>query len=491
VSSDEHVTAQPELGRLPALAADLLERKVPLMALEEALASDQPGVVVLDGAAGMGKTTLLAQVAMRLRGGERFERVIYTSFAGGGLAELALRDLTAVLLGESHAHKPVATNRLIDTLAEHPTLICWDDMDAVIGEGPMGLSDVMRQELLALAERLGSVDGTRVLLVCARAPTHPALARGAAQHVSVGRLTPEEAEDLWTRWQFSDKLENAAVAHLAELLGGSPMALRLVGDLAGAHGMEATERALEDALPGFGRGEGKLGNQGLHAGMEAWLRQLPRAYDDALTPMGLFVRGFVANLPARVGEMPETTWAEALGALLRAGLARTEPIAGLKVPYVMVHGAFLAHLARRLDQKRGMMLRSRYAGNYMGLVNWMTKNRQRVAEAVSALRRCEMPNLRRTLPLLIASGEIGLARDFTQRMADLLQEEGLYQEAGLVRDAVGRAVSELLGRERPLSRVEVRLLLDQADSLLESRRYGEAGMLLRRVKKQKIGRAHV
>lgn len=478
---DERVASQPELLGLPPVGADLLEREASWKALEEALAPEEAGVVVLVGAAGMGKTTLLTQVAMRLRGSERFERVVYTSYAGGGLAELALRDLAAVLLGGRHEHKPVAMNRLMEALAEQPTLVCWDDLDAVIGEGPMGLSDVMQQELLALAERLATVGSTRVLLTCSRVPTHPSLVRGRALHVSIGRLTPEEAVGLWARCQFTDQVEDEAVARLAEHLGGNPMALRLAGDMASSHGLEATERALEDALPGFGQGEGKLGNQGLHAAMEAWLRQLPRAYDEALTPMGLFTRGFVANLPARVGEVPETTWAEALGALVRAGLARTEPIAGLKVPYVTVHGAFVAHLARRLDQSQGMMLRIRYAGNYVGLVNWMTKNRERAAEAVGALRHCEMPNLRRTLPILIASGEMGLAREFTRRMADLLQEEGLHQEAGLVRDAVGRAVSELLRQERPLSRVEVHLLLEQADSLMESRRYGEAGMLLRRV----------
>ncbi|MCD6301929.1 MAG: tetratricopeptide repeat protein [Anaerolineae bacterium] len=482
MDSDEHAGVRPSgSGALPALQPDPVAREAQEAALQEVLIPEEPGIVVLQGADGMGKTTLLAQVATRLKGTQRFERVVYTGYGGGGLAELALRDLAAVSLAGSHEHAPVPMNRLEEALTEHPTLICWDDIDAVLGEGPMSLSDVTRQELLNLAQHLATVGSTRVLLSYARVPSDAALSGIGAQCVQVGGLAPNEAVGLWRRWQYAEQVDDADVARLADLLGGNPLALRLAGYLASSYGLEAAEHALEEALPGFAHGEGRLGNQGLHAAMEAWLQQIPATYSKALMSMGVFVQGFVANLPARVGDVPDSTWAEALGVLVRSGLAHTEPIMGLKVPYVRVHSALLAHLARRLDQAQAMRLRSRYAGNYAGLIKWMTTNRERASEAVTSLRRFETPNLRHILPILIASGEMRMAREFTQGMADLLQEDGLQQEAGLVRDAVGRAISQLLQQQQPLSRPAVHLLIDEADNLMERGHYGEAGLLLHQV----------
>ncbi|MGC9358848.1 MAG: tetratricopeptide repeat protein [Anaerolineae bacterium] len=479
MGSDERAdTRSLAHGALPATDANVVAREKPESALQEALAPQEPGIVLLEGGDGMGKTTLMAQVATRMRWAQRFEHIVYTGFGGGGLAEKALRDLAVVLLGESHAHTRELKGRLEGALTEHPTLICWDDIDAVLGEGPMALSDMMQQELVALAQQLASLGSTRLVLSCARRPAQAFLASSGVQRVKVGGLAPEEAIDLWKQWGYDDQVADADVARLADLLGGNPLALRLASYVAGSHGLEIANQGLEEALPGFAQGEGRLGNQGLHAAMEAWLRRIPDVHSEALAALGVFVQGFVANLPALVGDTPNDTWAKALGLLVRSGLARTYPVEGLKVPYVRVHHALLDHLARRLDQTEAARLRSRYAGNYMGLVKWMIKNRDRAAEAVSNLRRYEMPNLRCILPLLIGSGEMGMAREFTRDMADLLQDDGLPREAGLVREAIGRAISQLLQRQGPLSRPEVNLLIGEADSLIDNRRFGEAGMLL-------------
>jgi tetratricopeptide (TPR) repeat protein len=465
-------------GALPAMDANVVTREAVERPLQEALALQEPGIVVLEGADGMGKTTLMAQVATRMGREQPFEYVVYTGFGGGGLAEMALRDLAGVLLGESDAHAPVPKGRLEEALTEHPTLICWDDIDAVFGEGPMALSDGMQQELVALARRLASLGSTRVLLGCARLPKHPSLSASSVERIKVRGLAAEEAVELWTKWGYTDQLADDDVQRLASLLGGNPLALRLAGYTAGSRGLQAVERALEKALPGFAQGEGRMRNQGLHAAMEAWLQQIPDVHSEALAPLGVFAQGFVANLPALVGDTPNDSWAKALGVLVRSGLARTYPIEGLKVPYIRVHQALLSHLSRHLDQAQAMRFRSRYAGNYVGLARWMIRNRDRAAEAVRNLRRYEMPNLRRILPDLIASGEMGMAREFTRDMADLLQGDGLPREASLVREAIGRAISQLLQQRGPLSRAEVNLLIGEADSLIGNRHLGEAGMLL-------------
>ena len=478
MSSDDRAVSQVGPGMLPFSGDDLLERKAAGETLEAALASDQGGMVALYGAAGMGKTSLVVQVAERLLASEQFGRVVYTSFAGGGLAELALVDLADQLLGKRRQRKTVAESRLMEALAQKPTLICWDDLDTVTGEGPMGLSEVMKQELFGLAQRLGAVSGTRLLLVCSRPPAHPLLAQDALNQVALEPLSAEEADELWARWK---EPEEGTGARLAGLLGGNPMALGLAGELVRVQGLDAAEQTLEAVLPGFRYGEGKQRNQGLFAAMEAWIRGRPGPQAEAVAAMGVFSCGFVANLPARLAQIPDDTWAALLGAMIRSRVARTAPIVGLKVPYVHVHAAFLEHVSRRMDLNQAKILRGQYVGNYLGLQAWMVKNRERAAEAVASLRWLELPNLRRVLPMLVTTGEVRFAREYSQRMADLLEDEGLYQEAGLVRDAVGRAVSDLLSRDRPLSQAEVRMLLDQADSLVEGRRHGEAGAMLQRL----------
>ena len=478
VSSDSGAGPKVGSGMLPFSAEGLLQRREASESLEAMLAPDQGVLGLLHGPAGMGKTSLLVQVAERLLSEGQIERVVYTSFAGGGLAELALADLAEGLLGQGRQRKSGPEKRLLEALSQKPTLVCWDDLDAVVGEGPMGLSEVMQQELFSLAQRIASVSGTRMLLVCSRPPTHPVVAGDAVKRFALGPLTAEVAEALWERWQGPD---SGTGARFAERLAGNPLALGLVCELVRVQGVDAAEKDLEAVLPGIRYGEGKLRNQGLFAAIEAWIRARPGSQGDAVASMGVFARGFVANLPARLAEIPDDTWTALLGAMIRSGVARTAPIVGLKVPYVYVHEAFLEHITRRMDLNQAKILRGQYVGNYLGLQAWMIKNRERIPEAVASLRRLELPNLRRVLPILVTTGEVRFARDYSQRMADLLEDEGLYQEAGLVRDAVGRAVSELLSRDRPLSAAEVQMLLDQADSLTETRRYGEAGALLRRL----------
>ena len=443
MGSDERAdTRSLAHGALPATDANMVTRDGPENALQEALAPQEPGIVLLEGGDGMGKTTLMAQVARRMRWAERFDHVVYTGFGGGGLAEMALRDLASVLLGGSHAHTRELKGRVEGALTEHPTLICWDDIDVVFGEGPMGLSDVMQQELVALAQQLASLGSTRLVLSCARRPAQAFLASSGVQRVKVGGLASEEAVDLWKQWGYTtDQVADADIARLSDLLRGNPLALRLASYIAGSHGLEAASKGLEEALPGFAQGEGRLGNQGLHAAMEAWLRRIADVHREALMALGVFVQGFVANLPALVGDTPNDVWTQSLGLLVRSGLARMYSIEGLKVPYMWVHPALLSHLARRLDQAQAMRLRSRYAGNYVGLVKWMTKNRERAAEAVTNLRRYEMPNLRRILPVLIASGEMGMAREFTRDVADLLQDDGPPPAAGHRLAAAGTVVA--------------------------------------------------
>ena len=109
-------------------------RTAEMLALERAAHAEAGNAITLiHGYTGSGRTALAAHAARWLVRTGRFQQAVYVTYAEGGYAERALHALGTRLIGERFdLRAPDAVADVERALAETPTLIIWDDVDALL-----------------------------------------------------------------------------------------------------------------------------------------------------------------------------------------------------------------------------------------------------------------------------------------------------------------------------------------------------------------------
>ena len=481
------LAVEPEPGGLPPeLSHGFAGRALELAKLERAFRDDEPGGPVwVYGYEGLGKTSLLAHVARWLVRTGRHDQAVYTSFAGGGLPESALYDLGMRLVGEGFSLRDGDPASSVErALIETPTLIIWDNLESVLPDGEFAMSSPTLAELLELASRFARAGQSRLCLM-SDTPVLPRAARGAGKMsltLGLNRLSDQDALDLLDALVTEAASPPLAeVSELVSALGGHSLALCILSALMEERPPGEIIGELEGILPGLRTGDGRLGNEALNVALECLMRAFGEDSRLKLYPFGLFSVGFMEPLALRIVGLDEREWDGYKKRLASAELLHEEQLQSYNVPYVHLHPALSRYLDRRLSLQRRSTLESDYYGGSFGLLNWLLGTQARSPDAVRAFAHRDLPNLRRSLRLLLQARELNLAVGYTQRLGDLLRILGLEQECAVISDQFQEVVTELLPGQGPLSRPGVQFLLGQSERLSISGRAAEARAMLQQL----------
>ena len=484
----QRLAVAPDPGGLPAEPSHGFVRRAELEALERALRDDRvERPLWVYGHVGLGKTSMLAQAGRWLVRTGRFEQAVYTSFAGGGLPESALYDLGARLIGQDFAlASGDATQTIERALIEAPTLVIWDNVEALLAEGEFALGAEPLAELWGLAARLGQAGRSR-LCILSDTPSLPSQASSLAPlslALGVTGLREEEALTLLDRLLPIGPSTTPAPESARELvtvLGGHPLALCILTAVMRQRPLAEIMTQLEEMLPGLRTGEARLGNQALDLALAYLMRSFPEDSRLKLPAVGLYAGGFMEALARPIIGLEEATWEECKKRLIPTQTLLPERLAGLNVPYIRLHPALGRFMARRLSTQQGAGQRKSYCESYAGLLRWLEQTEGRSRVVVTALARRELPNFRRSLHLMLADQQLSLASVYGRSFRHILEGLGLAAERDAISGQVDRAAAQAVPKTGPLGRTGVQFLLSQSEQLLSSGRVAEGGALLQQL----------
>ena len=491
------LAAQPQPGGLPATPTHgFVGRTRELIALERALRETptpgpKPGVVWVHGHEGMGKTTLVAHAARWCVRTGRFAQIAYTDFGGGGRSETALYDLGARLVGEDfrlNDGAPLA--KIAAAVAETPTLVIWDNLEAILRDGELALSPEALEELFQVAAQLEQAGDVRVCVITdtVSLPGQASSLAEIAMALPVGGLSTMDGVEL-IRARMAVRgtaVDDKGIEGLIESLGGHPLALCVLAACSGSTTLGDVVAGLEAMMPALRTGEARLGNQALELSMEYLLRSCGDDIRAHLAGLGLFAGGGMEPLVRRmlaVGaqEIDASDWTGTKEMLTAAQLMVTESLPSLNVPYVRFHPSLTRSAARRLSGEQLATLRARFAETYTGLLGWLAQTETRAPQAVGALAREELPNLRRGLEALLGAQKLKETMAYTRYLRHFLELLGFLGERDHVAGRVEEAIKAAIPPEGPLGRPAVRFLLSQSEQLMASGRIPEAGTTLQQL----------
>ena len=488
----KRLAEEPEAGGLPPEPeGGFVGRERELHTLESALWGQAGnGIVLLHGYEGMGKTALAAHAARWLVRTGRFAQVVYTDFSGGGYVDLALYDLGARLAGEGFgAQQADAVDTVERALVETPTLVIWDGFEALLPEGEQAPGAEALDELLKLGARVARAGQSR-LCVISELPTIPDLAYAEGTlSLSLALNGLDEAAaiellDSLRKTEDDHELSREQAVELVGALGGHPLALRILAPLCAERSCPEVMVQLEGILPGLAAGEGRLRNQGLSVALEALLRSFDEGLRPRILSLGAFRGGFMEPLGLRIIGLEEAAWGECKKRLASAGVLRDSRLPRIAVPYVFVSSALTRHLSRRLSAAEHGELEQHFTTGYFGLMNWATQGGSHLLAQLKLLARCELPNLRRGLCLLMAAQELDMLGDFSNLMQTVLEGLGLQKEHDAIADQVQTAILEVLNAEGPMSRSVVQFILSRSERLFAAGHIPELGSMLTNLSKR-------
>ncbi|GEM_PF-1647318 len=481
----QRLATESEPGGLPAAPPrGLIGRGREIDALETILRAEPGGPAWLCGYEGLGKTALALHLARWLVRVGPMRQAVYTSFAGGGSAELALYHLGQRLIGEEFKlgeNDPIGA--IERALIETPALVVWDHLDAVLPEGDASLSTEALAELWQLAERFSRAGASRVLLV-ADLPDWPASAPvDGDRQLTLGLPAQDEAEQFagtLTAHSPSGVVAGQLLA-LAGALGGHPLALAMLAPLIERAPAGDLQASLREIMPGLDAGEARLRNQALDLAYEQLFRAVGERLRPGLAALGVFADGFMEPLGSTVMRVEPGIWAELKRWLVASRLVWEVRLPGLNVPCIRFHPSLARHAGRRLIAAQRAALGESHSGSYAGLLSWMNQNLAESPAPVRTLLLHEWANLRRGLLVLLNAQNLTLAVDYLrylQRFQEMLGFTGERDQMAARVEAAARAATPAEG---PLGRPGVQLLIQRGERLLAMGRPAEAAGLLQQV----------
>ncbi|MGI5917731.1 MAG: tetratricopeptide repeat protein [Anaerolineae bacterium] len=484
----QRLPSEQEPGGLPAEPAHgMIGRSRELDMLEGFLRDEHAGsgALAVYGYEGLGKTSLVSHIARWLVRTGRFRRVVYTSMAGGGHRESALYDLGIRLIGDEFVQTPNVDEAVLQALADTPTLVIWDHVDALLPNGDFYPNSAALEALWQLGGRICATGRSRLCLIV-DSPTLPRdirLPTPLAHSLEIRPMPPDDAAALWsTLLHEADRnlQPEGDIADLPVLLGGHPLALGILAPIVVAGEMDVIA-TLEAMMPDLRRGEARLSNQALDVAMEVLLRSLDSDLRHAILPLGLFAGGMMEPQALRLLDIEEDRWAEIKGRFAAAHLVREERIPGLSAQYIRLHRASGRHLYQRMPSAFRSRIEPQFYGTYMGMMTWLSGMGSRSPEIVQMISRRELPNLRRALRLALQTQQLSMATTFARQLQGLLEQLGYAEESAAIDETIRRTTAELVPAEGPLSRAGVQFLLEQSEQLAAGGRMADSGRILQQL----------
>jgi tetratricopeptide (TPR) repeat protein len=485
----QQLASQPEPGGLPPEPKPgFCGRAGELAALEGALRGDQ-GIVLVQGESGLGKTTLAAHAARWLVRTGRFRQVVYTNFLGGGNAEQALYDLGKRLLGrEWSLREKDAVERVVQALHDTPTLVVWDDLQAVLPKGEFALEAKELDRLLQLGARLAHTGQSRLCVISENAEIPgDAYDKELALRLPVERLPEQDALDLLqallsTADTPMPRREDALT--LVAGLGGHPLALGLLAPLLHARPLADLLAHLDDLLPGFRSGAAHLSHKALDVALQALLLSFDQQRRSQVEALGMFVGGFMSPMLSNIQSVEKTDWENLYRQLEPTGAVREAQVSSLTVPYVAITPALVQMLVQRLEEARRKDWAYKLYNSYLTLMVWAMQREAQAAEPMRYLARLELPNIRRGLAFLLDNGWMDTGLEYAKLLEHHLRHLGFYSEVDALGARTRAATVKALSSEQPLERGAVRFLFTITEQLAVSGRLPEALALLTKLRER-------
>jgi len=468
-----------------------------LLTLERLFA--QRRIVVLHGFGGQGKTALATHAAAWLVRTGLFQRAVFLSVEQGGGLELALSELGHALVGEDfNIRQGDPVDVVAAALARTPTLVVWDNFESIL---PGGDATLPAEDLKALldAGAYWAKQGESRLLVTTRDTSfgHDAFAPGKdTAHLPLGGLAVPEALELAGQILADRSIDRPPRSRLEDLLsflGGHPLSLQLVlphlADPSIRGDVEKLIAEFERLLPGFVEGKAAERNESLTLSLDFSLRRLNNATRSLLPGLGVFQGGaiefmiFGAEGMKILPNMNETVWREVRAELGRASLLTSEEVPGVTVPFIKFHPTLAPYLAAKLSREERAALEERYRRAYHQLATFLYFNDNKDPIPTRAIVTRELPNLRKTLDLHLAAGDVDAAVDLANSIAYFFDVFGRWRERDVllarVRESMRARERERVGKRGALTKAEFTLASRQGETLWSQGRTKEAEQVFR------------
>lgn len=450
-----------------------VERDVERQKLVQALSFEAVRPVCLYGPVGRGKTALATEAARWLVREGACERAVYASLAGGLLPETISDALGVALLGPDFTLADgEAGSRLIATLADAPTMIIWDNVEAALSPDALAYGAEARTRLVSLARELAHVPGCRLLLLADAATCPAELAPLDVLAQEIPELAAPEAATLLRLHAAGAALTDEETSRLVTALGGNPLALRCAVTYLASHGVDDLLAAFDGLLPGA---------QTVSVAIELLLSALSPDDRLAVNALGLYARGYLEPLALRVTSLPADSWHQLKPILRAAGLLAEQHVEGLSIARLEPLPALQAHLARHVTPRQRQALASELAQAVLGLWGWLPRGEERAPGLTRRLARLELANLAAAVDLALAHGDLNLSVDLIQAAGPALSELGLAETLTALRQRLDRAASAAIPSDGPLSRPAVQFMLRQAEALLQGGRGEQSAALLQQL----------
>ena len=425
-------------------------RAYELLQIERKLMRGQ--LVVIHGFGGVGKTALVRETADWLTRTKMYDAACFVSFEHGGDAAILLSALGHFLGVYDGNYNPndakAALEKLRSALKQKRTLIIADNMESILPGGDAPLEGGVRSQLWDVLVKLSQM-GAGVLLTTRDTNFGDGKMEPGkyVAHLPLAGLYPEDAYALASRLlEYLDidraKAPYVELRDLLKQLDYHPLAIQLVLPALRETSLSLAKIKTDFAalLPKF-KDDVETGRNGsLLASLDFSLRRLSEEQRALLPRLALFEGGASEDDLLAITEIPEGEWAKLRPALERAALLTAEQVANYTAPFLRFHPVLAPYL-RSLQGAVDEALRERYAKRYYGLASYLYYEDSRNPQAVRVLVWLELPNLRRMLELLFATGELEDASDIADSIAKFLKNFGLSRELDELRLQVKNAVT--------------------------------------------------
>jgi tetratricopeptide (TPR) repeat protein len=179
-------------------------------------------------------------------------------------------------------------------------------------------------------------------------------------------------------------------------------------------------------------------NRSLLASLEYSLRRLGKWHQQLVVRLAPFEGGASEDNLVAITEIAEEDWMRLRQALERVALISPEWVGDFKARFPRFHPVLAPYLRTQPGAEDAALL-SRYTARYHAVADYLYHEDPRNPQAGELVRR-ELPNLRRSLELLLVSGAPDEATELMNGLAYFLSYFGLWRERDELRRRVDLAV---------------------------------------------------
>jgi len=393
---------------------------------------------IIHGFGGQGKTALAVEAAAWFLRIGLFGRALFLSFARGGDAELVVNATARNLFGA-----PVSLDARAEMIAEAltkvPTLLIWDNLDALLPGGPVALQPDALADLLDLGVKWSGLGETRLLVTSrvAELPHEGFTPNHVSTSFELRSLPLNEALDL-SRAILSqcgiDYPQRAELVGLLEELGRNPLSITLVIP----HLKTATpEQLINDfrvSLKRFSDAEGSK-EYSLEASLNLSIEHLSASTRDSLKVLAFFRGGGFEKTILTVADAFGYDWSNSLNELVRVGLATMELVANEN--YVHVHPTLGSLVREELSEDELAGVRNAFYKAHIGFLHVQYGDDFKMPQVTRPLVDAEVSNLLTALDLAIRLASRDLSIVYGDYLAYFLNLLGRRRERDIVIRTLG------------------------------------------------------